>query len=281
MPTTLHSIKKFFKKRNSESHKGQNGKVLVIGGSNDLVGAPALSAMASLAALRSGVDLVTVFAPEKAGFVINSYSPDLIVKKAMGGEFSKTHLKEALLLAKKSDVALIGPGIGNKKFALIFAGQFIKKNSGKMVIDADAISCARKLKFHANAIITPHAHEFFELTGKKISGTIAQKKELAKFEAKKRNCVILLKGKTDIISDGNDILLNSTGNAAMTVGGTGDVLAGLCAAYLALGAKPIHAAATAAYVNGKIGEELFAKKGHGLIASDFLAQIPAWTKKIL
>ena len=91
----------FLKKRELESHKGENGKVLVIGGSNDYVGAPAL---VGLAALRTGVDIVVVAAPEKAAWVINSYSPDLIVKKFEGDFFNWDNVKDVIELANDFDV---------------------------------------------------------------------------------------------------------------------------------------------------------------------------------
>ncbi len=284
--TSLAQIKKSFKKRKRDSHKGQNGRVLVIGGSSELAGAPGLAATASLAALKAGTDLVTVLAPEKAGFTINAYSPDLIVKKASGKFFTQKHVKKALGLAEKSDAVIIGMGIGREKASMRFCRKFVKKNAKPIVIDADALRACKGMKLKGNSIITPHQNEFMEFTGKKIADKKAEEKIfLVKEAAKRHNCVVLLKAKTpeyaNVISDGKSVSLNNTGNAGMTKGGTGDVLAGLCGAYIALGAKPLEAARAAAFVNGKIGDELKKEMGYGFLASDFVKKIPNWTKKIL
>src|SRR3989338_870884 len=96
-------------KRSPKSHKGDNGKVLIIGGSKDYVGAVAL---AGLAALRSGVDWVTIASPEKVGYAINALSPDLVVKKYKGDDFCASRAKDILKFEKEFDAVLIGNGIG-------------------------------------------------------------------------------------------------------------------------------------------------------------------------
>ncbi len=280
--TTFAKIRKFFPARAKDSHKGMNGKVLVIGGSSDLIGAPALAASAALAALRGGVDLCVVLAPEKAGLVINSYSPDIIVRKVKGDFFTQKNLKMALGIAGKNDVVLLGNGMGREKQALSFAKKFVQKCRRPVVLDADGIRACAGMKFGGIALITPHEKEFEIFSGKKSSGkTLKEKIALVKKTAERHKCVVLLKGRTDIISDGAKIALNNTGNAGMTKGGTGDILAGLCAAYISLGLNPFNAAQAAAFVNGKIGEGLLREKGFGFIASDFAQKIPAWTKRLL
>ncbi len=280
--TNINKIKKFFKKRKSDSHKGQNGKVLVIGGSRDLIGAPALAAMSSLACLRNGVDLVTIICPEKAGLVINTYSLDLIVKKVKGNCFSKKHLKEIIALEKNNDVVLIGPGLGVEKGTIALVKEVVKKTKKPIVIDADAIKACAKMKFNGNALLTPHEKEFEIFSGKKINElNISEKSKIIRETAAKHNCIILLKGKTDIISDGKKIVLNKTGNSGMTVGGTGDILAGLCAGFCAMKMSLFESAQASAFVNGKIGDSLLKEKGIGFIASDFVEKIPEWTKKLV
>ncbi len=279
---TARKVKSFFPKRREDSHKGENGTCLVVGGSADFAGAPALAAMASLAALRAGIDLCIVAAPENAGWIINSYSPDLIVKKLRGETFAKRHLPQLMQLCKKADVILVGPGLGRKKQTLGFAREFAKRALKPLVIDADALRACAGLKFKTPAVLTPHAKEFEVFTGMHIVGLpIAEKIRMVKGAARKHRCVVLLKGKTDIISDGKRVFLNRTGNARMTVGGTGDVLAGLCTGFIALGMEPLHAACAAAFVNGGIGDWLLGKMGYSFIASDFIMEIPSWTKKFV
>jgi len=225
-------LKKLFKKRKSNSHKGENGKVLVIAGSDEFSGAPVLVAMSALACMRTGVDLCYVLTPEKTGFVVNTYSPDLIVHKVSGQKLTKKHLKKVLELEKKVDSIVIGPGLGREKSTMSFAREAVKKTRKPIVIDADAIHAFSKMKFRGSTLITPHEKEFEIFSGEKISGkNLHEKILIVKKVSLKHNCVILLKGKTDIISDGKKIVLNKTGNPGMTVGGTGDVLAGLCAGF--------------------------------------------------
>src|SRR3989344_8805466 len=112
MLLTEKKIKKFFKKRKTTSHKGQNGRVRVIAGSEKPPGGAALCAISSLATVRSGVDLCTIAAPEKAGWLIHTYSPDLIVRKMNGSAFSPKHLRETLKLENEADATIMGPGVG-------------------------------------------------------------------------------------------------------------------------------------------------------------------------
>ncbi|MCR4335601.1 MAG: NAD(P)H-hydrate dehydratase [archaeon] len=284
MPKTITEtkVKKFFKKRKTDSHKGDNGIVLVIGGSTDLIGAPALAGMSTMACLRTGIDLCIIASPEKAGLIINSFALDLIVKKFKGDFFTKKHLKKINELEKKADSVLIGPGIGKEKQTNEFVKEFVQKNRKPLVIDADAIKACAGMKFNGAVLLTPHEKEFEIFSGKKLYGkNINEKIKLVKETSLKHKCIILLKGKTDIISDGKKTTLNKTGNAGMTVAGTGDSLAGLCVGFNALGLDLFQAAEAGAFVNGKIGDLLYKKMGYSYIASDFAKEVPYWIKKLL
>src|SRR3989338_8351482 len=140
-------------KRKATSKKGDNGKVLAIGGSKEYVGAIAL---AGLAALRTGVDWVTVAVPEKVGWAINALSPDLVVKKYKGDDFCVSRAKDILKFEKNFDVVLIGNGIG--MHAKGFVKKYVNESKKLLVIDADGIknSNASIIK---NSIITPHIKE--------------------------------------------------------------------------------------------------------------------------
>jgi ADP-dependent NAD(P)H-hydrate dehydratase / NAD(P)H-hydrate epimerase len=274
--------KKIFPKRKKVSHKGQNGRVFIIGGSCDFVGAPALSALSALSVLRSGADIVTVAAPEKPGYIINSFSPDIIVKKFKGNTFSKTHAKKILELQKNFDSVLIGPGIGTEKKTTAFIKLVVQQTHAPLVIDADAINALSKTVFKNPVLITPHAREFEDFCGEKIEGkNLKEKIELVKGTAKKFNCTILLKGVVDVISDGKKVALNKTGNPAMTVGGTGDVLAGLCASFCAQGINLFNSAILGAFVNGYAGNLVFREKGYSLIASDLIEKVSLVVKKLI
>src|SRR3989338_5097742 len=137
-------------KRESDSHKGENGTVLVVCGSRNYVGAVAL---AGLAALRSGADLVRIIAPEKVAWAINSYSPDLITEKIKGQNFKIADFKILQMQMKKFDVLLIGNGIGLNPSTKKFCERTIRNIKKLKVIDADAIKSI-SMSDAENSIIT-------------------------------------------------------------------------------------------------------------------------------
>ena len=274
-------------KRSSTSHKGQNGYVLAVGGSEQYPGAIILS---SLSALRSGCDLVKVVAPSKTAWAINAYSPDIVTKKLSGKSFNESHITIVLDEMKKFDVLLIGNGIGLGKASISFCKKIISKIRKQKVIDADAI---KSISFHdaSNSIVTPHSKELEMLLrnskiSEKIISRISDEKninkkakliqEISKKFLDKDN-IILLKGKIDVIISKNKIVFNKTGNAGMTRGGTGDVLAGLCAGFLAQSKDLFQSSFNAAFVNGQIGDILLKKKkGFTYLASDMVNEIKKW-----
>lgn len=270
--------------RSNYSHKGDNGLVLAVGGSEDFAGAIAL---AGLAALRSGCDLVKIIAPEKAAWAINAYSPDLITMKLKGNYFKLNNFNIIKKQMEKFDVLLIGNGIGLNKSTKQFCKKTIRKIKKFKVIDADAIKSI-SMQDAENSIITPHSRELeIFLKNSKVNKSIIRlinneknpinksktiKKTTQKFLDK--NNIILLKGKIDVIISKNKIFYNKTGNAGMTKGGTGDVLAGLCAGFLAQSKDLMQSAINAAYFNGLIGDILLKKKkGFSYLASDMVWEI--------
>jgi len=270
-------------KRNSESHKGDNGRVLVIGGSKEYVGAVAL---AGLAALRSGVDWVTVAVPEKVGWAISALTPDLVVLKCKGQDFCINRVHDLLRKEEpKYDAVLIGNGIG--MHAKAFVKKYLKDTKKQIVVDADGIKHS-SMSMLKNSIITPHNKELelflinSEINKKIIKKIIneknIQKKSLLiKNNLKKfleKNNIILLKGEVDAIISKDRIKYNRTGNAGMTKAGTGDVLAGLCVGFLAQSGDLFQSAVNAAYFNGLIGDILLKKKkGFTYLASDMVEEI--------
>ena len=141
--------------RKKSSKKGDNGRVLIVGGSKDYVGAVAL---AGIAALRSGCDWVTIAAPEKVAWAVNCLSSDLVTIKLKGDYFSLKHVNNILKLADKHDIVLIGNGIGLRKETKQFLKKIIKKIKKNKVIDADGIKILASNELN-NAIITPHIRE--------------------------------------------------------------------------------------------------------------------------
>jgi NAD(P)H-hydrate epimerase len=270
-------------KRRPDSRKGDNGRVLVVGGSRDYVGAPALAA---LAALRAGCDIVKVAAPEKAAWAINALSPDLITIKLDGEYLQKKHVSKIVESARRSDAVLVGPGLAVKDTKLVnMILAKISKLSIPLVIDADAVKLAR-ISSLSNAIITPHSKEFelFLAANHKSlpcdfwelpdSGKVFWiQKSLSDFLAKGN--IVLLKGRHDLIVSKERAFISTGGNAGMTVGGTGDILAGLCVGYLAQTKDILESAVMASHNCKRIGDGLLKKSnfGFGFISSDFLKVI--------
>lgn len=277
-------------KRKPESHKGDNGRLLIIGGSVDYIGAVMLAGMA---AFRSGIDIVTIAAPEKVAWAINTFSPDFITRKFKGEFFRVEQANKIIELSNDFDSVLIGNGFGVRKQTIRFSQKIIKNIKKPKVIDADAI---KALGFDVNnSIITPHENElriFLDnnLKNRKIVKSIFNKRIKPENKAKKlqsalkdfleKDNVLLLKGKTDIIISKDKIKFNKTGNPGMSVAGTGDVLAGLTAGILAQTNNLFDSACSAAFINGIIGDYLLKKKGYGFIASDFINYIPLFIKKL-
>ena len=272
-----------FKKRSPSSHKGDHGRVLVVGGSEQYVGAAALC---GLAALRSGCDWATVAAPEKVAWAINCLTPDLVTVKLKGARLTDLHRERILNLMKTHDVLALGNGIGMHPQTNTLVHRLIRqvKNSGKpMVIDADALKMI-SLDEVSNTILTPHAKEFRTLMehsgikqyGESGSGYKSLRNEIPwkAVQKKLKGTVILLKGPTDFIVSRDAIIANTMHDPSMTVAGTGDVLAGLCAGFLAQGYPLFKSACMGAYFNGLTGKILAGKKKYpSLIASDIVQDI--------
>ena len=243
-----------------DSHKGQNGEVLIIGGSQDYVGCLAL---AGLASLRTGIDWITIAAPEKVSWAVSCLSPDLITKKCKGKYLTLKNYNEIIKLVEKHDAILIGNGMGRRFMTRLLIKKLVKNIKKPLVIDADAIK-AIKLQDVNNCLLTPHKKEYKIL----LENSKIDEKDLKKFI---KNNIILKKGRIDEIITKENILYNKTGNERMTIGGTGDVLAGLCVGFLAQRLSLKQAAINGIYINGKIGDYLKNKKGYSYIASDIIA----------
>jgi NAD(P)H-hydrate epimerase len=258
----------------TDSHKGENGRVLVIGG-GPYTGAPTLAAMG---AYRIGVDLVQVATPESSFQAVSGYSPNLIVHSLPGSVFTSSNLDQVLGLTGLVDVVLIGSGLGRDPRTQEAIREFVKECDRPMVIDADAFSALsmnQDLLKGKKGIVTPHSREFAILFGKSLPGGLEERAALVKEAAARIGMTVLVKGMIDLISDGDRTKFNRTGNAGMSVGGTGDVLAGICAGLMAKGVSPFDAARIAAFTNGAAGDLAFNDRCYGLLATDVIDNIPS------
>jgi len=265
-------VAKALPKRDPWSHKGDFGRLLVIGGSRTFSGAPALAA---LAALRAGCDLVKILAPERAADIAASFSPDIIAEPLRGGFLSNLHTRNVLEQPRGFSAVVIGNGIGTRHETISFLKKLITRLDKPCVIDADglnAISC--DIPLGNSLILTPHAGEFKKMTGEHASQDLDERQSQAKSLAKRTGAIVLLKGHVDIITDGHDAMLNKTGSVHMTKAGTGDVLAGIVGAFLAMGMTPLQSASSGAYISGLAGEIASKKLGFGMLSSDMLTEIP-------
>lgn len=277
---TISDLKGCYPKKQDWSHKGEFGRLMIIGGSLTYSGAPALSA---LSAMRMGADLVHVCAPERAADVISSFSPDLIADPIKTDYFNNWHTRILLDRAEGFDAVVIGGGLEKRAETNLFVENFLNQIDKPCVVDADAIAAVSRNReaIKSNFIITPHAKEFFMLAGSEPSKDIRKREKEVKTLARELDTTILLKGRVDIISNGNKTALNRTGNPWMTKGGTGDILSGICGGFLAMGNPPFESACAGAHLSGLAGDYAKKQLGPGIIPSDIITAIPHVLKRIL
>jgi NAD(P)H-hydrate epimerase len=263
-----------------DSHKGMNGRVLIVGG-GPYTGAPAL---AGFGAYRIKVDLVRIATPARSYLPLAGYSPNFIVHELSGDVLTDRDVPEVIELSKNVEAVLIGPGLGSAEETLQAIRKIVKACDKPLVIDADAITAVsrdRSVLEGKRGVITPHAGEFMTLSGEKLPADYEQRRKPAMELAEALSFTILLKGRIDVIADGHRCKLNRTGNAGMSVGGTGDVLAGQVAGLLSRGVAPFDAARIAAYVNGAAGDLAYETLGFSLLATDVIDRIPLVLKQQL
>ena len=264
------------KQRSLEAHKGDFGRLLVVGGSEIFVGAPT---MVALAAFRTGVDLVHVAAPYKTAQAISSISPDLITIKLEGEHLNPSNVAAIRPYLEKSTAVAMGPGLGLHKDTKDAVKEIVKSVEEMripMLLDADGLKAFAEFRHKVASpfVLTPHAGEYQILTGRKPPEELSERADEVQKTAEELGAVILLKGHTDVISDGKRVKFNFTGNPGMTVGGTGDVLSGVVAAFLAQRAEPFEAAVAGAFINGAAGDFVASEKGYHMVATDLLEWIP-------
>lgn len=282
------------KNRSDDSHKGNNGKVLIVGGSKDYYGAPAISAKAAIA---TGVDLTYIYTPRNAAIPIKSFSEDFIVKEAKGDYLSLEDLEDILDMASKVDAVLLGPGSSQEEETAKLFNVLAMKIDKPLVLDADALKLVDLsiVSKREDLIITPHLSEFksfFKNIPKEDMGKLEKAVKMDDKDnldfvkvnnkidslhkiTKNINGSVILKGKYDFIFNGNRLKINRTGNPGMTVGGTGDALAGICLSLLSQGLNSFDAALLAPYLNGKAGDLAYEAQGYGFGAQDLTQYLGA------
>ena len=254
--------------RDPASHKGDHGELLVVGG-GPYTGAPAL---AGQAALRAGADLVHIACPESVAAQVQGYSENLIVHPLDGERLTLDAVVPILDLAAEMDAVICGPGLGSHDETLTAVESFLASFSGRAVVDADALAVVPGVETDATLLCTPHQGELVGMGGK-THDDWERRVELVADYAAEIGHTLLVKGAYDIATDGDETRINRTGNPGMTVGGTGDVLAGIVGA-LVTTVEPRAAAAAGAYINGLAGDLAFDEAGDGLVATDLIEWLP-------
>ena len=267
-------IKKFIPARKSTSRKGDNGTVLVVGGSYIYHGAPILS---SIAALRCGTDLVYTSVPKINVSATRAISPNLIVIPLVDQKLTRGAVNKLLgVIPRNLDSATIGMGLAvQEKNALLLLVKSLLDRDVRLSLDASAlIPDILPLLSDKNVVVTPHAGEFKRLFGAVLPNSKKERISLVEKNAKDHGITVLLKGSTDVISNGKKTFLYTKKIPAMTVGGTGDVLSGLTAGMLAKNRNALESAAVATFINGLAGKAAQKKFGLHMTSMDLLEEIP-------
>ncbi|MFB3827300.1 MAG: NAD(P)H-hydrate dehydratase [Bryobacteraceae bacterium] len=263
-------------------HKGDYGHVLVIAGSRGKTGA---AAMTGISALRAGAGLVTVASAESALPVIAGHAPELMTEPlpetATGGiGLAAFDYGRFAAVAERKDVFALGPGLGTHPDTAAFVHRVLAEFPQPAVIDADALNALAGVEWSAGGklrVLTPHPGEMARLTGRKVSEIEADRVEAARSFAARREAVLVLKGHRTLIAlpDG-EVWVNPTGTPAMATAGSGDILTGLIAGFLAqFPDDAADAIAAAVYLHGLAGTLGAAELGEkSLIATDLLAWLP-------
>ncbi len=242
-------------------------RVFVIGG-GPYTGAPALSAQA---ALRAGADLSFLACPASISDVLAGYAEDLIMQAYGSDRLTPDEVEDLIDTATEyDDVVVLGPGLGTADETLEAARIFLEEFEGPMVVDADALEIVPDVETDATLVCTPNRRELAGMGGPELDDIEAGTDEIEAFAADLGH-VVMAKSDADVITDGERTRISTAGTPGMTVGGTGDTLAGVTAAFMKE-CDPLDAAAAASYANARAAERL--DHGGGLLASDLLDELP-------
>jgi NAD(P)H-hydrate epimerase len=274
--------------RNMFSSKLENGKVMIVGGSEDYHGAPALASTAAynlLAALRVGAGYATAFVPRSILTPNRAVSPNVIVRQLSRSNLSAADLPLLKASMRHFDSLVVGMGIGRSSESANAASKLIAyalKTGKATVIDADAIYAVSRyrVRLNDNAIIMPNEREFELLySGRIRKNALAERIRASAELAKRLNTNILLKGHDTIITDGKRTKVVRARHAALAVMGTGDVLSGIVGAYAAKTGDAFASGVAGAYLHATIGDRLYKEKGNHILASDVVDYIPKILKR--
>ena len=269
--------------RPKEGHKGMFGRVLIVGGSEGMIGAPT---MAGRSALKLGAGLVQIAVPKSVLSAALMVTPELIGI----GLGTKSDQKLLIKAAEKADAIVIGPGLGQSAAALVNLKLLLGKKV-PVLVDADGLNLLAAQKkwpkfFKASGVLTPHPGEMkrlAKLIGRdEVPTDDTGRIQIAVEAAKAFGQVILLKGSRTVITDGQRVYLNYTGDSSLSKAGTGDCLSGMCGTLLAQKMLPFEAACAAAWLHGKAGEIAGNRLGmRSVLAHDVIDSLPQAIKEFI
>jgi NAD(P)H-hydrate epimerase len=272
--------------READTHKGDYGRVLVVAGS---VGRTGAAYLAGMAALRSGAGLVTVASPASAVPIIASMAAELMTLPLREGEagIDADAALEAIL-ATAADVIAIGPGLGTGDDVRALVHGLLDRSGAPLILDADALTvCAGdpdrlRARDGLDVIVTPHPGEMARLVGRSTADVQKSRIDVAQSFATGHDLHVVLKGhRTLVVSPEGRLAINRTGNPGMATGGTGDVLTGVIAAWLAQLLDPESATRVGVYLHGKAGDLAAAAVGApSLVAGDVLRYLGAAWREV-
>jgi ADP-dependent NAD(P)H-hydrate dehydratase / NAD(P)H-hydrate epimerase len=273
--------------RPQKSHKGSYGHLLILAGSPGMTGAAAL---ASMAALRAGAGLVTLGIPKSLNPIMEEKCTEVMtlpLPETSTGSLSPDALSPILDFCLKIDVVAIGPGLSRNPGTGELVRELVRSCPVPLIIDADGLNLiAEDLSVLGSAssglTLTPHPGEACRLTGLTREELFADREGTARRFARENNLILVLKGAGTLIAlPEGSLRINLTGNPGLATGGTGDILTGLIAGFMAQGVEAGSAACLGVYVHGAAGDKAAEKVGEiSLIASDLLESIPAVLKEL-
>ncbi len=275
------AVRALLGRRESHSHKGTFGHLLVVAGSRGKSGAAALVARA---ALRSGVGLVTVATAASAQPTVASHWAEVMTEplpETREGSISEPALGRVLELLARRQALALGPGLGTARPTATLVHELLDRRGAPAVADADALNVYAEIpeRLRAGAwplVLTPHPGEAARLLGTSTSDVQSDRLVAARALAERTGAVVVLKGHRTLVAapDGR-VAFNSTGNPGMATAGTGDVLTGIVGAYLARGLEALDAARLAVYVHGRAGDLVAQTLGEeSLVAGDLIQALP-------
>lgn len=286
LPEEFKAIAQALLNRPADGHKYTFGRVVVIGGSQSMAGAPALAGMA---ALRAGAGVVEVGVPEPIAATVAGFDPCLIVRSLAAdkdGHFAGDSQSGWQEIAQKADVLVIGPGLGRAKHLADTVLALWQTFPRTMVLDADGLFAMAAWQVtdpcspQGPRIVTPHEGEMLRLTGKASMQRNPLEQAGCEF-ARCQQAVLVLKGPQTLVTDGAAMWHNQTGNPGMATAGSGDVLSGIIAALVAQGLTALMAAKFGVWLHGLAGDlAAEALSAPAMTAADVLDHLPAAWKAV-